>query len=525
MADAERDAPSEFFTYREDIPLDNQAKIVASNDEIFGYSTMEYEIRRRRIVHSLDSGRGYQINSRQRLTIPGSFPNFQAAGKGYLFPAQVDCSVRLVLPEGSKAKVRLLSVFPRTLNSVISESQSSASGSGASSSRSVTAGSTTGSVDTAGVSINAGMMGPIPVAGVEASYSHSWERSSSQTQGTERGTSSTSEASAGYGMSIKDWGIYSNLASSDPSMAAWICGQSYPWDTLMYNETGKDNEVVNLPSFVLSRMWSPEDKTVLPPSHLALYGIDFTMMVTWIVEYPKNVQEDEEITVERTIKRRRAISILRDSKLFVSLEETDQIATNVHNATMDLALSGLTPILSRGFSNGAAVGFTTTPWVASPQPNKDLKIASQANNLLISGGGFNQDMQITGALLESVIGPGKQPEARLCLAFKVTDIDQEYVLSLVHWVNRKDTACVLSFKVNGLKAGEVYVVDAEGEGSQQNLTRIALRDLNYTSPTARDYLNVGLNQIDIEFTLPPGIDRLGPLADKIWYTLRAVSID
>ena len=109
----------------------------------------------------------------------------------------------------------------------------------------------------------------------------------------------------------------------------------------------------------------------------------------------------------------------------------------------------------------------------------------------------------------------------MTLYFKVVDTRNNYTLFLKNW-KAGAAGVMLNFTVNGDPDNTItkYVDALEGEGGENNLLSIALRDQNYASIDFHDYLQLGLNSIQITMS-PIGNGGL----EQCRYQVRAISIE
>jgi hypothetical protein len=105
--------------------------------------------------------------------------------------------------------------------------------------------------------------------------------------------------------------------------------------------------------------------------------------------------------------------------------------------------------------------------------------------------------------------------------FKIANSITEYTLHIKHW-KLASTDIKLTFVVNRDEDNPIvkYVDAREAEGGEDNLLSISLRDLRYASGDFHDYLQLGLNCIEI--TIEPAC---GQLAERDGYAIRAMSIE
>jgi len=88
----------------------------------------------------------------------------------------------------------------------------------------------------------------------------------------------------------------------------------------------------------------------------------------------------------------------------------------------------------------------------------------------------------------------KGPGAMLNIAFKVADINTQYVLVLKHWKGQNSGNILLSCLVNGNQT-TINVTDTEGQGSSNNVNQLDLRNFDLKSANFHDYLVLGWNEI------------------------------
>lgn len=489
-----------FYSFKSDIELKNGA-----GGSVFGQSIVTLEVHKRRDVSNLNSVPGYVVKMNHRIIIPNGTvqqPGPTSATAYLDYPAilfnQVDIKVN------NSGKVRLIQIFPKTLNSAVSTSATTNDGTSKSTSVQNSSGSTNTNINTFGVGISAGFFGDVPMGSISLDYSHSWEDSTMKSQ--EKGSSSGSESGFGFGesMSIKDWSSYGylDLGSASPR---WIWGQSYPWDTVQ-NNYSSDGATISLPSFVIDRMLSGD--LVLPPSQLSLFGTDFTMQATWIIDFPNGVSSDEELTINHITQSYTAGHQLNGKTLSVTLQSSSQAATASYTSgPVDLSSFSLNPINGAVTGSGAAIGFTATPFTFPPTtPASFFKILSPANNVQVMGTGFNASM-----VSDFSVKP------TFTVTFKIADTSVDYSLLLMHWIGKTSGACKLTWTVNALNTSSIYVENVEGNTGQNNISSIELRNTDFTSINFHDYLVIGTNTVTIE---------IEPVDPKIAceYTLFALAV-
>ena len=92
-----------------------------------------------------------------------------------------------------------------------------------------------------------------------------------------------------------------------------------------------------------------------------------------------------------------------------------------------------------------------------------------------------------------------------------------------HWKKQGGKGIKLTLVINNDTDNAItkYVDAEEAEGAEKNLLIIALRDQNYASVDYHDYLQLGLNSIEI--TIVNSID--GQYSETCGYQIRAISIE
>jgi hypothetical protein len=484
--------PKDVYTYSYNGQLGN-----------FGSQTIQHTIRQYRDVRNLGNVLGYLVVCKQRIIIPNATeyavgPN---SNTGYVnYPAAVTNNITLTA--NNDAAVQLKSIFPVTLNASVNTSQLSQSGATTSTSNQFSSGSNTSQTNTFGVSISGGFFGEVPMGGVALDYQHGWESGSfsSNTTGSDAGRQSS--ASSGESMSVKDWSSYGFTDNTDQS-PTWVWGQTYPWDVIQYNQS-TNGSTINLPSFVQALLLN--NGLLLPPSQLSLFGLDFTMKAGWLIEFPKGITASEAISLtHQTMLYTASHTLVQGNSATVSatLQSSNQAARATFSppAPLDLSTYALDPIWSPSTKNGAAIGFTVDPFTYAPtSPQNTFKIVSPANNLQVMGTGFNAI---------NVTNPPTAPPFLSCdppttgtgpsftVQFKIMDSDKEYYLHLMHWIGAGGSSCVLTLEVNGTQLNPFYVDSLQGQGGQNNMTSIELRNLDFQSPNYHDYLVLGLNTITV----------------------------
>lgn len=476
------------------------------NNDTYGTTVIRYEIREVTDVRNLTQTRRYHILCTQRIVIPNSTqfnltPSSSTAFENY--PAIL--SNEMVLNNGTNSSPRILSYSPRTINTSIMTSANQSSSDSSSYSQQHTSGSSTSQTNTYGYAASVGFSGEDVTGSVSADYSHSSTKTQdkSATTGSDKGTGS--ERGGSDSMSIKDWGCYASLDAGNVT-PTWFWGQEYPWDIIQYRYCPTNNNV-ELPDFVKIRLFDTSDtpNQVFPPSQLSLFGLDFTMKSMWEVELSPTVA-DQSVTIKHQMNYVTATHMLSNGAPIVQLDPAP-MGFSVTSPALDLTLLGLDPILNGGDGNGAVLGFVANKFISPPSKGDPFKIISAANNLQVTGSGFD------GPLFTSFdSGP-----VQMKIQFKVIDVSNPYTLYFKNWTST-GIACMLSFVFNGDTENPVirYVDSQEGEGGDDNLLSLNLRNHDYSSIDYHDYLVMGLNTIDVTITPVSG--------GAAGYVLRALAI-
>ena len=469
------------------------------------------------------------------------------------YPVMINTSISIG-PSTSGWDFRLLDYSPQTVNTKIQSSGTSGDSTGQTrgSSTNSTVGSSTSQTNSYGVSVSVGAadMGDfISVSGsVSSNYEHSSTNSYDQSHsiGSDSSSSKSNETSNSAAMSIKDWGAYAliNPVNKNPS---WTFGQEYPWDAIDCRRTNgapnpdtknkNANNQVNIviPSAMSLRLY--DGVSLYPPSQLSMFGVNFVMKAFWLVTIENGTPD--EVTIDHVINYFSGSHILTGSTGPVSVYMDKQPSIlNVSSdeslsTTINLALMALDPL---GLQNKAAIiGFIPNKFIIQPTPATataaaiPFKIISASNNLMI------KDTTTYPSLSASGAGAGFTPSEtaltatfsasctalQMTLYFKVIDTVNDYTLFMKHW-NTGAMGVMLTLVINGNTANPItkYVDALEAEGGENNLLSIVLRNQNYASIDYHDYLQLGLNSIQITIQ-PIG----GQFVADCGYQLRAISIE
>jgi hypothetical protein len=368
-------------------------------------------------------------------------------------------------------------------------------------------------------------------------------------------------------MTIKDWGAYASLKPPAghhlPNVVTWVFAQEYPWDALLLRPEVAGEDVAQIPSDVAVRLFG--QTSVTPPSHLSQLGLDFVCRSTWLITPTSWIQgEEPSFTAKLNGELWQAThSIAKPSKPPRRQDDGNGNGITPANATGKITVSyvpfsgasdknrgdrnakykkknpaedsdpishvfsleqlALEPITETGTSNGAVLTFAR-PDFHYFAADGSFAITTKSNRFYATGTGFTQQDNDLHAMVP-VSGPGKDLPG-LVLRFKVLDLEKEYDLVLKHWLAAGQGAVAVSVCVNppldskgnpDLTHPQAvrYVSETQGEGGNNNVTAIALRDLSFGTPDYHDYLQLGLNIIYL---------TLSAEAAPQEYVLRALAI-
>jgi hypothetical protein len=489
-----------FFSSIQNFPLHSE-----NQNETFGDTEIEYSIYKRTDVSNLKKVQGYLLLLKQRLRIPNknNYVPGSSSISGYEnYPAIIQNTIDLKI--NNNAKIKLTNLFPRTLNSNVTTNSSTQSGSSNAIAHQHTTGSSTSNVNTFGVGLSAGFFGELPLGALSLNYSHSWI--SGQSKSDTQSDSNSFEKQLGYSnsMSIKDWSAYSNVSNNNQSIT-WIWGQSYPWDVILYNySTEGDN--VTLPDFVKERLLSGD--LLLPPSELSLFGLDFTSHAAWLIDFPDGISSDEILTLSHKTTNFTASHEKSEKTLSAKLQSINEASTAMYSSgPLNLSQYSLAPIEISSVEGIPSIGFKVNEFTYPPKTSSDnFKIVSSKNNLEVMGTGF-----------DSIMTSSFKTIPVINLYFKIEDTSFDYSLIFIHWLEKGSGSCTLSWTVNGQYVGLINLNRQQNNENAENMDKVSLRNLNYSSCNYHDYLVVGLNHVEIR------IEPTGKSTNHL-YTLSSISI-
>lgn len=396
---------------------------------------------------------------------------------------------------------------------------------------------------------NVGLQGNTFAMNVGHDRSATTSSDGNSTLGSSSGHSGSEDDSSSASMSIKDWGAY---ASIDPktNSPTWIFGQEYPWDIfagrapwLTGGETTKNpnndkQKLVLLPAYMTDRLYdaikvasSNYEYTTLPPSQLSMFGYDFVMKAQWVITIPNG--ESDSVNITHIMKGATASHAYDNTvtpsgaHVYVDDNPTEYVLSGGKlDVDLDLGTMALEPVGTQNI-----VGFIPSNFFSPPAPVAKAGVAptspfvifSNSNTMLIKdttpydkepcavGAGFKASQ----TSLNAEVVPNNP--LTFTVLFKVTDVTNDYSLHFKHWTTTSE-AVQLSIVINGDTDNKlVKIVDAiEGEGAENNLLNLTLRNQDFASVNYCDTLVLGLNSIDI--TLTPAGDSTAN------YALRAIAI-
>ena len=518
----------DFYTYSVTVPIANQ-----DNGRI-GTSIIDYEIRRYRDVRNMTDTLAYQVHCKQRIVIPNTTPYQPGANIDQQFlnySAIVRNEIDVTQEDG--ITIEILKYLPKTINSAVSTSLSNNSSAENSTSYQHTVGSSTSQTNTAGGSASLGFMGDIPTGGLSFDGSTSSTTTHEQSTTKGRGTSNSTGASESDSMTIKDWACYASL-DTEYINPTWVWGQEHPWDVIKYN-TGKKDSFIRLPQFVENLLYDATNELVLPPSQLSLFGIDFTMQSLWLVKLDRP-EDFKNFVANHTIQCWNASHSYDSTSNSVSAKLLDPFLYEIPSIHIDLYTYGLDPI-GEASTPGGVTGFTPSKFIINPVPASSIgsqpvpfKIISESNNLMIDdtttylpmtasdeGAGFApSETSLNVVFTESCTN------LQMTLSFKISDTVNDYTLYMKHW-KTNEIGIILTFIINGnLDNPIVKLVDSlEAEGGENNLLTISLRNTNYGTIDYHDYLQMGLNTIEVNIK-PMKISA--NLKQDCGYQIRAIAL-
>lgn len=486
----------------------------------------------------------FVVQCTKRITISNSdaaslVPSDDLAYNNY--PVLINTTMDMQQTNVGKPNLRLLDYSPKTINTAVNVSGSSGGSTGQTTetSNSNTVGSSTAQTNSYGTSVSVGTMGDIPVTSATSSYEHATTTTQEQsnTSGSSSGQSTSSESSGTESMSIKDWGTY-GFVNPRNKIPYWTFGQEVPWNAIKcrktdgtyYTDVNPRQIDITIPDSMKAALYNGD--CLYPPSELSVFGINFVTKTSWLITI--NNTDSDEIVFDQSVNLYTASHILNPEKnVVVYRDETPANLTVIDgqslSTTLSLNIMALDPL---GNSDLAAiVGFIPSQFITLPAnastadtfPSK-FKIISTTNELMAqdtsnysagSACGFSASQTYLDATFSQ-----QNPSLQMTLYFKVVDVVKDYNLYLKHWTTTQEDV-MLTLVINDDYANPItkYVDAIEGEGGANNLLGISLRNQDYASIEYHDYLQLGLNSIQI--TMQP----VNANFSNCGYQIRAVSIE
>ena len=275
-----------------------------------------------------------------------------------------------------------------------------------------------------------------------------------------------------------------------------------------------------------------------PPSELSMFGVNFVMKCSWRVYVDDTASTV--ITVRHNIDYFSASHMVQVTKPMVYLDKNGSTLSISKTSTdyptftinLDLNVMGLDPL---GVNSAAAiVGFLPGKFIpaasiAAAGTSAVLPLAfktiASTNDLIVEntttyGSLTASGFSVSQASLTAGWSTAQHIPYVLTMYFKIIDSVSEYTLNIKHWATGA-TGVQLTIVINGDMSNTIvkYVTALEGEGGDNNLLSIVLRDLDFASIDYHDYLQLGLNSIAI--TMQP-IDAAW--SSNCGYQIRAISI-
>jgi hypothetical protein len=444
----------------------------------------------------------------------------------------------------------LVDYSPVTVNTKIETSGTIGNSQGETNGSSIsnTSGSSTSQTNSFSTSLNISEI-PAVTAGYEYSSTSTSDHSSTNTSDSSR--THTKDLSNSASMSIKDWGAYATIYANEQS-PAWNFGQEYPWDAINCRRTNgvlnpNNNEQVQIviPSNMSVRLY--DGVSLYPPSQISMFGLNFVMNAVWLVTIPNSIEANDlpndadEITIDHILNyftgSHSIPTTTSDAQVSVFMDKTPSIlniaAGDPLSTTINLSVMGLDPLSVK--DQPAIIGFipkrfTIAPLVIGTAVSATpFKIISFGNNILIkdttkyplpsptsAGAGFTAS--------ETSLNVSFSQDCTLLQMtayFKITDAVNNYNLIMKHWKTGQN-GVYLTILINGDSTTTItkYIDATEAEGGENNLLIIALRDLDHSSINYHDYLQLGLNSVEIS------IQPIGGIYVKdSGYEIRAISIE
>lgn len=466
-----------------------------------GIAHVEYHVRRVIDLRNLERVDAYHVTCSLRLSIPNGDPFDLLAIEQRSFgpyPALLSNTIELVAGADTIEDLHVIDYAPKTMNTAVVSDTNQNNDASTNVSQQHTTGSTTAQTNTFGGSASLGATGDIPNLGGAANFEHSSTHSREVSDALTRTSGTNVSRGESTSMTIKDWGSYARI-EKDGAAARWLWGQEYPWNAVQLRTTRTSDGKIDLPQYMIDRLY--QNGQVLPPSELAQLGIHFSCQACWYLEVPANRPSHPLVRLDHAFElctaRHRVESAGADSPFSLTLDELTLSA--VASPDLDLELLGLDPLDAGAGVNGAVIGFVEGKFLYPPAYGQSFRIASDDNNLLVRGTGFDPAMQTDFS----------HGAVTLDVYFKLLDADADIQLHLKHW-KVGDLGATMTLAINGT----TLTTHVDGtESSDQSYTSVTLRRKDFASVEYCDYLRLGLNTLKLTITGPAGaVYRLKALA-------------
>jgi len=428
---------------------------------------------------------------------------------------------------------RVLHFSPQVANTKVTTTGSTGSSDGTNTgiSSSSTVGSSTAKTNGYTVNVSAGFQGESATGSAGYSHEHSTTNtnSHSKTNETSESNDHSTSSSGSHSMSIKDWGIY-GIFNPNENCPSWIFGQEYPFSVTDFHRTdintanpnNKFQNKLSLPKHVLNNLF--DGTCLLPPSQLSNFGLSFLTKSQWLVEI-NNSELLLSTIIENDLTYLTASHSILESGSHVSVYMQNQTTEFRSDETMsaDFSSSIVLPLLAlepigKKHPTGI-VGFIANKFQVTPDKG-DFVISSDSNTLLVSQ---QSDTKLIcqDNFLQFVLNDKSDHSFKI--NFKVVDSYNNFKLILKHWIDgdmdsESNNPVSLSIKVNNQHVTTKYVTSRWGDGGENNLCEIYLRELDFASNDYCDYINLGLNEIEVIVSCNAG--STGPT-----YCLQALSVE
>jgi hypothetical protein len=500
-----------------DLYTQSESTDIVIGDVKIGTLVSEFHVRAYNDMRNLKLTRGYMVTARQRIIIPGNYVYNPTSISSFAnYPAVIKNSLQPV-SAAHGSSLQLLDYFPRTINTTISTSQNGSVGTAQSYMSQSSSGSSTSQTNSFEVSDQLGFFGDLMTGGSSVSAGSATTSTTSDERSRGRTASLDSQTSSSATMSVKDWSVYATIDAAN-RFPTWLWGQEYPWDILQFHNLVDNNSKVVLPDFVKHRLY--DGTQVYPPSQLALYGVNFHASAKWRLLTPEPAAEDETLIFDQDLSYYTATHEITPPGSATLVASIDHEGTFPHTTTaLNLPVLGLDPITGEGPGNGALLGFAPQEFLLQPSRGSAFRIFSAANNLYVTGTGFNSPSPARGYMQTTF--PTGVP-VKMKIQFKIVDLTKELSLFIKHWKTAPQ-GCRLSIVINGNTASPIIRhVDSLNAGSgSDNVTTVILRNTDYTSDDYYNYLVAGLNTIEIAIN---PTDEPGQDSGECGYAIRALAI-